>query len=157
MGFIIGHVAKSFALRENPTTNLRNQEDVIAKIANGQYNSAEMNKVLDKDAKKAARDKKYGLASSSGRCKNVEEKSSSLSSSRKKKEVNDELKEIGNNAINSSTSSIKKQPLRKMGAKGKGSSKKELTASGKFRNAAGGSYFRKKLKNQMTSEFSDGR
>ena len=124
----LGHVAKSFALRENPTT-LRNQEDIIAKIANGEFACAMVNQNMGKESKKIARDRKYGLAASVDRTRD------GLSYSSK----------------NSGCHDTGKQALRKMSKKSK-----VLTASGKFRKA-GSSYFRKKLKAQTTSEFSDGR
>ena len=123
-------------MRENPTT-LRNQEDIIGKIANGEFKKEVMDRVLDKEAKKAARDKKYGLASKSGRGGVA---------------LSDE-QTSGDGGISPGAGGrakgFDKQSLKNMG-------KKSPTASGKFRKA-GSSYFRKKLKAQMTSEFSDGR
>ena len=161
----LGHVAKSFALRENPAA-LRNQEDIIAKISNGEYSQEKMTMVLDKVEKKAIRDKKYGLAAKNGKkngsdgAKKSSSKSSSLSNHTNKRTSFVEAKPNVSTSLSSSlpahlqnlssTSNkgySEKQALRKM------SKKATPTVSGKFRNA-GGSYFKKRLKSQMISEFS---
>lgn len=63
----LGHVAKSFALRESPR-EMRNKQDILGEIANGKYAVED-----DKDTKAAMRREKYSLSS---QLKNKKQKSS---------------------------------------------------------------------------------
>ena len=162
----LGHVAKSFALRENPAA-LRNKDDIIAKISNGEYSCEKMSRTLDKDEKKALRDKKYGLAVNSGRKRSSKDIKEDNDRGRRKQPISDSsngsvplvAKPNVSTSLSSSlpahlqnippheSSNKEKQALRKM------SKTTVPTVSGKFRKA-GSSYFKKKMKKQMISEFS---
>ena len=137
-------MAKSFALRESPS-GLRNEEDIIAKIANGEFSKESMSRVMDKESKRTARDEKFKLGSSR-KTRDKKQRNRGLLSDN----VSVESRKIGEDDKNSSSKPLARridlQPLRKMG-KGK------LTASGKFRKSNGG-YFKKKLREQQISEFS---
>jgi hypothetical protein len=50
----LGHVAKSFGLLENPKT-IRNHDDVLGKIANGQYGRAALAQPEQEDEPRGAR------------------------------------------------------------------------------------------------------
>jgi hypothetical protein len=58
----LGHMARSFALRESPKT-LRVRDDVISRIFNGAFSRSV---VVDKEAKQRARDEKYSLSKGGG-------------------------------------------------------------------------------------------
>jgi hypothetical protein len=130
----LGHVAKSFGLRENPKS-IRAEEDVIGKIFNGEYSAANVDN--SKDSEKKRRDDKYALARLAKKDPNKRNTSKEDEGCSSSGEVGRIKKKAGD-----------KQVIRKMSSKSLGG----LTVSGKFRKAKDG-YFRKKLKEQSTSEF----
>lgn len=194
----LGHVAKTFGLRESPKA-LRNNDDVIGKgvscciccnhsytyaptgkIFNGVFSvkSAAAMAALTSKEKAAVRDSKYGLGNKA-----------KLGGGSGGKKNHGERGTINNSSSSSSSSSgtstrlvptpgfmtahLKKgndrQKLRKMGSTGSSSGgnssvgvktnvsrrsdSAEMKPSGKFRKTTG--YFRKKLRAQLTSEFSN--
>lgn len=145
----LGHVAKSFALRESPS-GLRNEEDIIAKIANGEFSKRSVSRSTDKQAKREARDEKFKLGNKRKpkdtkrhlSLKEGDDDGSNCTSSASKTDDYDQS--LNEKPTIRSKSEL--QPLRKMG-------KTKLKASGNFRKSGGG-YFRKKLREQQTSEFS---
>jgi hypothetical protein len=191
----LGHVAKSFGLLENPKT-IRNHDDVLGKIANGQYGRAALAQLQESRSKKMSReerDQKYALGSQRERDNNNKQRgdradgkqrgdradgkhrrssdrqaeAASASTKRKFADMSaasvvrasapaapaasggEEQNDDGDNR--KKRANVDPRTLQKM--KKVGSDNKVLTASGKFRKSQGG-YFRKKLREQHTSEFS---
>lgn len=184
----LGHVAKSFGLRESPKA-LRSSEDVIGKIFNGAYS------VLNARSNENKRDRfkaggsagggkgsagKGAGGSGKGARSTTVRREDGAGGDRKRKSSGDAegdspaKRSRGGGASNGSSSSTQnpgvavksgkdRQKLRKMGpgsagaagGKNRSSSKgrgDKLTASGVFRKTTG--YFKKKLRSQMSSEFS---
>lgn len=158
----LGHVAKSFGLRESPKA-LRSSEDVIGRIFNGAYSAL--------NSSSARREERYGhggagkggggdpkkrkrsedSAGSSGK-RSKREKGASTSTSTQNPGVavksgkdRQKLKKMGKSAGGAASAG-------KRGSSGGRSKGDKLTASGVFRKTTG--YFKKKLRSQMTSEFS---
>lgn len=189
----LGHVAKSFGLRESPKA-LRSSEDVIAKIFNGAYSilNSRANEGNNRDRFKAGKGGKgtagnsnskstgkggggggivaKGKSGKPGRGTTVESGSRKRSASETAGDYDGAKRARSAGSGISSTqnpglavkSGKDKQKVRKMGpssssssggsrsaSKGKGD---RITASGVFRKTTG--YFKKKLRSQMTSEFS---
>lgn len=162
----LGHVAKSFGLRESPKA-LRGGEDVISKIFNGAYSALNL-----KNSRDEKRDKFRAGGGGKGQDGKKRKRGGDEDSGRDGKRG----KSSGSSSPSSSTqnpgvavkSGRDKQKVRKMGkasgagggagAKRGGSSSSSkgrgdrLTASGAFRKTTG--YFKKKLRSQMSSEFS---
>lgn len=187
----LGHVAKSFGLRESPKA-LRSSEDVIGKIFNGAYSvlntrNSENNRDRfshggkggsgggggrDRDAKGG----KGGKGGKSGGGTTVKRDRESRDEGSNKRQRSDDRSSSGGGSSRGESparstqnpgvvvkSGKDRQKLRKMGpgsgsdnkkGGGSGSSSKgsRLTASGVFRKTTG--YFKKKLRSQMSSEFS---
>jgi len=131
----LGHVTKSFGLRESPKA-LRNHDDIIGKIFNGNFSAEALGKIIgtSAQAKKLARDAKYSLSKPKAKAPVVEISAASPADRQKQR-----LKLV-------KTQARDKQKLRKMG------SSSHLSASGKFRKSDGG-YFRKKLRETAKQEF----
>jgi ATP-dependent RNA helicase DDX31/DBP7 len=164
----LGHVAKSFGLRENPQgLTIKGGDDVIGKIFNGEFSSTV---ALDKETKQKARDEKYSLSKKSKievKKKNPDGTDVKLPGNKyrtnpailpTKVSINDDKDDNGNYNVDIDPNSkpiprlpIEKQRLRKMGKTSSLGGK--LSASGKFRKSTTG-YFRKKLRSQAMSEFS---
>lgn len=162
----LGHVAKSFGLRESPKA-LRSSEDVIAKIFNGAYSvlntRAERNN-NNRDRFKAGAgtnnsSSKGGKAASGKRSRGttVVREDSDGGDRKKRKLTAPASTQNPGLAVKSGRD---RQKVRKMGSSSAGSGSKSaskgkgdrLTASGVFRKTTG--YFKKKLRSQMSSEFS---
>lgn len=158
----LGHVAKSFGLRESPKA-LRGGEDVIAKIFNGAYSALNLKNSRDekRDKFRAGGGKGQGQSQDGKKRKRGADEDGGRDSKRGRA--------VGSGSTQNPGVAVKsgrdKQKVRKMGkasaagagagAKRGGSSKgrgDKLTASGAFRKTTG--YFKKKLRSQMTSEFS---
>ncbi len=193
----LGHVAKSFGLRESPKA-LRSSEDVIGKIFNGAYSvlntrNSENNRDRfshggkgggggggrDRDAKSG----KGGKGGKSGGGTTVKRDRESRDEGSNKRQRSDDSSSSNSSNSNRGESPARstknpgvvvksgkdRQKLRKMGrgssSSGSGDRNKKggssnsssskgsrLTASGVFRKTTG--YFKKKLRSQMSSEFS---
>lgn len=167
VGLHLGHVAKSFGLKDNPPTHGK-YEDILARIMNGEISpdderpglvrasasskgsevsktlEVDSEKVLSRKEKKFLRDQKYAL---SKRNKTNQDNSSNYT-----------LGSSSRMTTTSSGSSGRKRLQQKNINLSSDSQKRRLKAaavaspSGRFRQ--GGSYFRKKLRSQTTSEFS---
>lgn len=125
----LGHVAKSFALRESPPV-VKSSDDIIGKVMNGEMTFATLYPVLstqDKKLKRQLRDKKYAL-------------------SNKNRGVGMRISGDEKRKFNET-----KQKTRSVGPMGLEAGKAP-SVSGKFRKSGG--YFRKKLRDQTNSEFS---
>lgn len=192
----LGHVAKSFGLRESPKA-LRSSEDVIAKIFNGAYSvhntrnvrQQNVNSSGDKrgrDGGSSGRDREGGNSNSKkmahkrstvvlkdGKRKQADGDGNTGGSKRQRTEQEAAPRSTQNPGV-AVKSGRDKMKVRKMSSggggagSGKGSSKgsragsgasgsssskgSQLTASGVFRKTTG--YFKKKLRSQMSSEFS---
>ena len=160
----LGHVSKSFALSESPNV-LRSHDDVLGKIVNGTY-AVHSGEGEDNEGQKkmtrADRDSKYSL-SQKKRSMSLSSDSNNNNSSMKKRRTtgtgDEDSRSAGASASASASpqdGSVKDkrmlQKLKQVGDKKKSSA--APTASGKFRKAGGTGYFRKKLREQSTSEFS---
>jgi len=131
----LGHVAKSFGLQDNPK-NLRNCDDVLGRIFNGEYSAF--------NAK--YQDSKENMQHS------VRNQSRDNSGGQKSIVDRDE----GSIVVSARPGALKtgadKQKLRKMGKRsGTSGSSKMLASSGKFRKTNG--YFKKQLRSQTIAEF----
>jgi hypothetical protein len=150
----LGHVAKSFGLRESPKA-LRGGEDVIAKIFNGAYSALNA-----KNAREEKRDR-YKAQGSSSKGGDGKRKHAGEADGGDRKRSKGPSTQNPGVAVKSGRD---RQKVRKMGSasagaasggkraggsKGRGD---KLTASGVFRKTSG--YFKKKLRSQMSSEFS---
>jgi hypothetical protein len=134
----LGHVAKSFGLQDNPK-NLRNCDDVIGKIFNGEYSAFNVkNQDSRGESKQNTRNhRSRGDAGGQQSVVGYDKGSVALTTARP-----GALK-TGND----------KQKLRKMGKRSatSGSSSRMLSSSGKFRKTNG--YFKKQLRSQTSAEF----
>lgn len=132
----MGHVAKSFGLLENPKAVRSGGDDVIGKIFNGHYASAAL--LTDGTSKNIeASDNGKTLTRAEKKQQRDEKYSLSKTLQKTKRQIQSK----------GTVHAVKdRQKLRAIG-------KKPVTVSGKFRKATGG-YFKNKLRNQTTSEFS---
>jgi ATP-dependent RNA helicase DDX31/DBP7 len=141
----LGHVAKSFGLRESPSV-LRVKEDTIGKVFNGMYRA----EVVESEKKKR-RDEKYSLSGAasakrrdgndqSGKKKRSRESDGDGDGDRKQ---NKRSKDESKPAL-IALSKNEKQKVRNIGS--------GPSPSGSFRKSSG--YFRKKLRTESKSEFS---
>jgi len=159
----LGHVAKTFGLRESPKA-LRNSDDVIGKIFNGVYSvksAAAVEKLSSKDAK-AIRDAKYGLSANAKNGKKKDDKKRSttvtgptpgfLTAHLKKGGDRQKLRKMGSSGSTSGNTNSVGGPSGGSGNINSTGGSTQLKPSGKFRQTTG--YFRKKLRAQVTSEFS---
>jgi superfamily II DNA/RNA helicase len=126
----LGHVAKSFALRERPTALRVEENDIIGRIMNGEFvaaatTTASSTTGLTRKEKKRKRDEKYSL------------------SARKKMSQGN----FAAGGTKSKQDKSKQQKIRRTSAKAA-----KLAPSGRFRKSGG--YFRKKLRAQSSAEFS---
>ena len=149
----LGHVAKMFALLDNPK-QVRVSEDVISKVINGDYS---ITKAAERaEARRQARQEKYAL-SGKGRNNDRNDRGGGNPNRGGKRKANDYDNCQDHDGINSRYKKEKQwKPavkVRSIAGKGRGSNKSgaALTASGRFRRSDG--YFRKKLKHQANSEF----
>jgi ATP-dependent RNA helicase DDX31/DBP7 len=150
----LGHVAKSFGLRESPSV-LRVKEDTIGKVFNGLYRA----EVVESEKKKR-RDEKYSLSGaaaakrgggggkeqSGGKNKRSREgeRGGGDDGERRKRSREGEAGEGTKKPALLALSKNEKQKVRSMGA--------GPSPSGAFRKSSG--YFRKKLRSEGRSEFS---
>lgn len=184
----LGHVAKSFGLRESPKA-LRSSEDVIGKIFNGAYsvlNTRSDNRERfshsgkggdrnrdrgDRDAKGGNKNNKdnKGKGGKTGTTvkRSRDDRDGDSSSGNKRQRSDDTSSSSAPRSTQNPGVVVKsgkdRQKLRKMGPSGGGSDRKgsstskgsgsKITASGVFRKTTG--YFKKKLRSQMSSEFSN--
>jgi hypothetical protein len=151
----LGHVSKSFGLLENPKA-IRNHDDVIAKIMNGAYSRANMAAVQEQRNRKLTRedrDKKYALSNQQN-----DKKGGGGGGGARKGDSRG-----ARDKAERDTHGEDERPLKRPTFEGrdkslqkpkKVGSKKTLAASGNFRKSSGG-YFRKKLREQHTAEFSN--
>jgi hypothetical protein len=171
----LGHVAKCFGLRDSPKT-IRVHDDTISKIFNGLYSAALFN---DKEAKKRARDEKFSLSKGvkkaaqalkppqtggnkwRGGATDTNAPKASVSNTRSMAVTDADTPNPHLAPITNTSKPIPiiipsdKRKIR-MGSKagsGSGPGSRLLAPSGKFRKSADG-YFKKKLRNQSSSEFS---
>lgn len=139
----LGHVAKSFGLRENPLNIQQQSDDIIGRVMNGEYSVSNLqakyqeikeNEIkkenLTKEEKKKLRDEKYSLS------KNRKLPNNRLNGMKRiEMKSNKNLQQKLNHSI--------KDPNQKGNM---------ANPSGRFRKTSG--YFKKKLRNQSSSEFS---
>lgn len=134
----LGHVAKSFGLQDNPK-NLRNCDDVIGKIFNGEYSAFNVKNQDSKgDSKKTTRNHRSRDDASGQQSIVDRDKGSAVA-----------LTTARPGAVKTGSD---KQKLRKMGKRSTTSgSSRVLSSSGKFRKTNG--YFKKQLRSQSSAEF----
>lgn len=161
----LGHVAKSFGLRESPS-ELRCKDDTIGKVFNGMYRAE-----IVESEKKKRRDEKYSLSGAAGKKRGGESKEKEWDRNRngKKRPREGEVSSPreGSNDRNKrskeDTSTVKAAPVVAapvviVAAKSKNEKQKMRkigsgpSPSGTFRKSNG--YFRKKLRTESRSEFS---
>ncbi|KAJ1440154.1 P-loop containing nucleoside triphosphate hydrolase protein [Ochromonadaceae sp. CCMP2298] len=147
----LGHVAKSFGLRESPK-NLRSSEDVIGKIFNGAYSS------LNPSHRIRQENRQEGGGGGGGQVGDKRKLGQDGDSSKVRRSTKVLPAKISKPSTQNPGLVVKsgkdRQQLRRMGTvknktKGKGGA---LTATGAFRKTTG--YFKKQLRSQATSEFS---
>lgn len=138
----LGHVAKSFGLQDNPK-NLRNCDDVIGKIFNGEYSAFNVkNQDSRGDSKQTTRN--HRSRGDAGGQQSVVDRDKGSAPVALLTTARPGVLKTGSD----------KQKLRKMGKRSSGtssSSSRMLSSSGKFRKTNG--YFKKQLRSQTSAEF----
>eukprot|EP01038_Epipyxis_sp_PR26KG_P008178 gene8178-11064_t len=160
----LGHVAKSFGLRESPS-ELRCNDDVIGKIFNGYYmshNSNNNNGYNNINNNNNNNNNNKIVANNNNNNNNNNNKNSKIIANinNNNNNNNKENSLIGKKRKNRDGGVTDTQKLRKMGSSlsssslpvGGGGGVSKLSPSGKFRKSSG--YFRKKIRMQSSSEFS---
>ena len=103
----LGHVAKSFALRESPKA-LRAADDMMAKINNGHF-SVQAGAAKTGKMTRQARDEKYALSANAGK-----------NSKQNKKKDKQKVRKMGSSSTSSSSNSSSMGPSGKFRKAGSG-------------------------------------